>query len=268
MLPICFGEATKFAQFLLNADKYYRVTAYLGRRTTTCDSEGGVIEERDISGVSEKKVDYVLKQFRGEIFQIPSMFSAIKHKGTPLYKFARRGIELDRKPRRIIIHELKKISFKKNELMLEVRCSKGTYIRNLVDDIGMMLGCGAYVLSLRRLESGNFNSAQMYTFDNLVKYFGTGGFFALDKLLLEIDSMCAILPKIVLDMLGINSLYCGRSVTLCMEKTTSGLVRLVDESNRFFGVGQIFKNDLGNSSILRVKRLLQKNCRLDGFKTK
>ncbi|MFT4993975.1 MAG: tRNA pseudouridine55 synthase, partial [Paraglaciecola sp.] len=144
MLPICLGEATKFSQFLLEADKTYLVTAKLGVRTTTSDADGDIVETKVVN-VSQAQLDSACEQFRGPIKQVPSMFSALKHQGKPLYFYARQGIEIDRPARDITIFSLSVSRFEGDEVDMQVHCSKGTYIRSLVDDIGQILGCGAFV---------------------------------------------------------------------------------------------------------------------------
>ena len=147
------------------------VSAKLGIKTTTCDAEGEIIETKPTDNITKKLIEKVLQKFRGEIMQIPSMYSALKHKGTPLYKLARKGIEVKREPRKVNIYELTLLDWSQDSLKLEVRCSKGTYIRNLVDDIGEALGCGAYVTELRRLSIGEFQSEDMHTIEEVQKEF-------------------------------------------------------------------------------------------------
>ncbi|MCK4609349.1 MAG: tRNA pseudouridine(55) synthase TruB, partial [Gammaproteobacteria bacterium] len=189
MLPICLGQATKFSQFLLEADKSYRVIGKLGLKTATGDAEGDVIEERDASKVNAKQIEKILTQFRGTVEQIPSMYSAIKHKGQPLYKLARQGITVERKSRSVVIYELDFIGFEKGLLELEICCSKGTYIRTLVEDIGEVLGCGAHVVALRRLSCGSFLEEQMVTLPNLEELAAEQGQKAIVSLLLPVESM-------------------------------------------------------------------------------
>jgi tRNA pseudouridine55 synthase len=171
MLPICFGEATKFSQFLLDANKSYRVTAQLGIKSTTCDNEGEIILTRDASTIDLPIVEKTLEKFRGEQKQIPSMFSAIKFQGKPLYELARKGIEIEREARDITIYELVLENFdnEKKLFTLFVKCSKGTYIRNLVDDIGEALGCGAVVSELRRTNFADFIESEMIPLTQLDK---------------------------------------------------------------------------------------------------
>lgn len=167
LLPICLGEATKFSQYLLDSDKTYRVEAKLGVRTETGDTEGEVVSERPVPELSEERLLEVLGQFKGVTEQIPSMYSALKHNGEPLYKLARQGIEVERKPRKIEVYRLELLERDGDTLTLEVACSKGTYIRNLVEDIGEVIGCGGHVLELRRTEAGPYEESQMISMDQL-----------------------------------------------------------------------------------------------------
>jgi tRNA pseudouridine55 synthase len=189
LLPVCLGQATKFSQVLLDADKRYYTVAKLGERTETCDSEGEVIQQSDAKRITLEQINTVLKKFTGAQTQIPSMYSALKHNGQPLYKLARQGIEVERKPRDIVIHELINLGYDQatQELKLEVACSKGTYIRNLVDDIGVELGCFAYVKELRRLGTGPFHLNESVTIEQLDKMQEAGE--SIDELLLPVDSL-------------------------------------------------------------------------------
>ena len=150
VLPLCFGEATKFSQFLLDANKRYQATVTLGVATSTGDYEGEVIEEKAVDRFNDQELEAALDQFRGEISQIPSMYSALKVNGQPLYKLARQGIEIERKARQVTIFNLELLENPGVELVLDIHCSKGTYIRTLAEDLGKVLGCGAHVSSLRR----------------------------------------------------------------------------------------------------------------------
>jgi tRNA pseudouridine55 synthase len=163
---VLFGEATKFAGPLLDADKEYLATVKLGQRTSTGDAEGAVLQSREIS-FSKEALAAVLERFRGEIDQVPPMHSALKHKGTPLYRLARRGEEVERAPRRVRISELELVNFQAENLVLRVVCSKGTYIRVLAEDIGEALGCGAHLGGLRRTASGRFRIEQAATLEVL-----------------------------------------------------------------------------------------------------
>jgi tRNA pseudouridine55 synthase len=166
LLPVCLGEATKFSQFLLDADKSYFVTAKLGERTDTSDADGEIVESRPVL-VNEADIKDAIKHFIGPIKQIPSMFSALKYEGKPLYFYARQGINIDRPARDITIRSIEWISLIGDELSLNVSSSKGTYIRTLIDDLGQMLGCGAHVIVLRRTAVAHYKASQMLTFDEL-----------------------------------------------------------------------------------------------------
>jgi len=180
MLIICFGKTCKLASKFLNMDKTYQATAKLGIKTTTCDAEGEILATKPTDKITKELIETTLQKFRGEIMQTPSMYSALKHKGTPLYKLARKGIEVERSPRQVNIYELRLLEWSKDILKLEVCCSKGTYIRNLVDDIGEVLGCGAYITELRRLSIGKFHAAEMHTIEELHQLHESGGLSAID----------------------------------------------------------------------------------------
>ncbi|MDP0588124.1 MAG: tRNA pseudouridine(55) synthase TruB [Candidatus Endonucleobacter bathymodioli] len=180
VLPICLGEATKFCQFLLESNKSYRTLVQLGVKTTTGDGEGEVVEEREVK-VKHSDIEAVLKHFTGDIDQVPSMYSALKHKGQPLYKLARKGIEVHRPARTISIFRNELINFNGDQFMLEVDCSKGTYIRTLAEDIGDALGCLAHVAELRRLKAGPYSEKDSYSIEDLVDIKTQGRSDALTK---------------------------------------------------------------------------------------
>ncbi|MGR9035594.1 MAG: tRNA pseudouridine(55) synthase TruB, partial [Gammaproteobacteria bacterium] len=163
LLPLCFGEATKVSAMMLDDDKLYYVVIQLGVSTSTGDSEGTVIEQNDVPSLSEVSIKQCLTAFTGAIEQIPPMFSALKHNGKKLYELARAGITVERKARPVTIHELKLVDFDRETLILEVFCSKGTYIRSLAQDIGRYFGCGGTVTVLRRLQSGPFSIENAHT---------------------------------------------------------------------------------------------------------
>lgn len=167
MLPICFGESTRLAGLLLNADKTYTTTAILGARSTTGDSEGDLCDERPVPALDVAQIESTLERFRGTICQVPPMYSALKHQGQPLYKLARQGKAVERKPRQVQIHQLQLLDHDQHSIRLRVRCSKGTYIRTLVEDIGEQLGCGAYVGALRRDQVEAFADLPMHSLDAL-----------------------------------------------------------------------------------------------------
>lgn len=167
MLPVCFGKATKFSQHFLNADKLYEVTGLLGFKTDSGDSQGTVLKVTNDFKISSETLLEALENFKGKIKQIPPMYAAIKHKGVPLYKYARQGINIERVPREIIIHKLDLVNFENMQFTLQVLCSKGTYIRSLIDDLGDLLGVGAHVIKLHRVYTAGFANLAMYTLESL-----------------------------------------------------------------------------------------------------
>ncbi len=167
MLPLCFGESTRLAGLLLNADKAYETTATLGARSNTGDSDGELFDQRLVPDLGEADIEAALARFRGDIMQTPPMYSALKHKGQPLYKLARKNVEIERKPRPLTIRQLRLVGRESNKLHLEVECTKGTYIRSLVEDIGQALGCGAHVTALRRTWVQGFRGQPMQQLQEL-----------------------------------------------------------------------------------------------------
>ena len=239
MLPICLGEATKISAFLLDADKRYRVTCRLGITTTTADADGEVVQTRDCSRVTMKHIEKLVPEFSGSISQVPPMYSAVKHQGQRLYTLAREGIEVERKPRTVQIHQLLLHILSEGLLDLEVACSKGTYIRTLVEDMGEALGCGAHVVQLRRLSVGPFDGG-MVSIDELraaADSSEAGGFAALDEYLLPIDSAIAHWPDVHLDPDAAFYIKQGQAI-LVPHAPTEGWVRIYDKS-QFLGVGEI-----------------------------
>jgi tRNA pseudouridine55 synthase len=243
LLPICFGEATKFSRYLLESDKHYILQAQLGVRTDSGDSEGHIIAERSIPSLSLSDIGLVLEPFRGEIAQIPSMYSAIKHKGQPLYKLARQGLSVERQPRHITIYRLILLSYENGILSLEVKASKGTYMRTLVDDIGEILGCGAHVVMLRRIGAGPYTADNMIDFSTLeqLEQEGQGNLDALDQYLLPLDSSVATWPDVTLSEAAAYYLRQGQPV-IVPYAPTEGWVKLVLKDNSFLGVGEILED--------------------------
>lgn len=236
MLPICLGEATKFSQFLLDADKQYMVQAKLGVKTTTGDTEGEVVAERPVVDLVEADIQQVFAQFTGEIEQIPSMYSALKHNGQPLYKLARQGITVERQPRRIHIKTLNLVSFKDNHISFEVHCSKGTYVRSLVEDIGDVLGLGAHVTYLRRLAVGPYQDCSMVTFEELQQLNPDG---ELSTVLLPIESSLLSCPKVSLTQSMSFYVRRGQMVMVANLPDVGEWVRLYDQQDVFLGLGQV-----------------------------
>jgi tRNA pseudouridine55 synthase len=243
VLPLCFGEATKFSQFLLDSDKKYWARIKLGVRTDSGDADGQVLETRDVGAVDAVMIERALENFRGEIEQVPSMFSAIKYQGQPLYKLARQGIEVERKARVVTIYSNELVAFEGDELELEIHCSKGTYVRRIAEEIGELLGCGAHVSALRRRKAGPYDESEMVTFDALERQCDCGGFESLDALLLPVSSAVRNWPVVSLSDATAFYIRQGQPV-IVPHAPTSGRVQLVEQSadgskQMFIGVGEI-----------------------------
>lgn len=242
MFPVCFGEATKFSQFLLEADKSYRVTAQLGVTTETGDADGEVVETRPVS-VTEAQVIEALDGFLGEIEQVPSMYSAIKHNGTPLYKLAREGITVERKPRRVSIYTIADVRLLDGDkVSFDVTCSKGTYVRSLVEDLGAGLDCGGHVSALRRLSAGPYPAERMLTLEQLGEIKAGGGFEAIDEMLLPLSTSVADWPRVAL---GDNAAYYLRQgqPVMTSDRPMDGWVSVYQAStDEFLGVGEILED--------------------------
>lgn len=244
MLPICLGEATKFSQYLLEADKRYRVVAKLGERTNTSDADGEVVETRPVN-VQTGDLIAALDKFRGQSDQIPSMYSALKYQGKPLYQYAREGIEVPRESRPITVYELTLLRFEDDELELEIHCSKGTYIRTIVDDLGELLGCGAHVAVLRRLAVATYPTDRMLTLEQLecilenCREQDILPRLELDPLLLPMDTAVASLPEVNMSELVAGYINQGQAVQIS-GAPISGQVRMtMGEQHQFIGVGEI-----------------------------
>jgi tRNA pseudouridine55 synthase len=240
MLPVCFGEATKISAFLLDADKRYRVKCQLGVSTTTGDTEGEVVDTKDVSTITQQIVEEVLPAFLGEIEQVPPMYSALKHNGERLYKLARQGIEVERKARKVTIYDIEFLALGTNSadqliLELEVGCSKGTYVRTLVEDIAKKLDCCAHITALRRLSVGPYDGAMM-TMDQLMEL-AEQGYDALDQSLQPVDSGVADWPDVHLAADAAFYVQQGQAV-MVPHAPTQGWVRIYDQS-QFLGLGEI-----------------------------
>ena len=233
LLPICLGQSTKVAQFLLDDDKRYFVRGKLGEVSDTGDSDGKISQYGSTSGVDETTIKDSLKKFVGVISQVPPMFSALKKNGTPLYKLARKGIEVERNPREVKIYEIQFISLEANILTLEVSCSKGTYIRTLIEDIGKDLNCGAHVIELRRIGFAHLNIDQSKSFDEINKM--SSG--ELEKLLIGPDEMLPNLKSVYLDYDQSVDVKFGRKIK-CDEFNTPQKVKLYDSNRKFIGIGE------------------------------
>ncbi|KFX71839.1 pseudouridine synthase [Pseudomonas taeanensis MS-3] len=237
VLPLCFGEATKFSQYLLDADKGYETLMQLGITTTTADAEGEVLERRPVT-VGRADIEALLPRFRGEISQIPPMYSALKRDGQPLYKLARAGEVVEREPRSVTIARLELLTCDAEQARLEVDCSKGTYIRTLVEDIGQLLGCGAHVAQLRRTKAGPFDLSRTVTLEELERVHAEGGNEAVDQFLLPVDSGLQHWP--LLQFSEHSSFYWlqGQPVR-APEAPKFGMVRVQDHNGRFIGIGEV-----------------------------
>ena len=251
LMVLCVGQATKFSQFLLVKDKSYRVSVELGVATDTFDAEGVVTSEKSVNHVTRELIEASLTNFQGEIEQIPPMYSAIKKNGVPLYKMARRGLEVDLEPRKVRIHEIKILEFDGKFLDLKVCCSKGTYIRAIAADLGDVLGCGAHVAELRRLSVGTYDEKDMLAFDELVKLENREGF---THHLLPIASAFKDWPEILIDPLQARSLMNGVKLAerFVLKDSRVGIYESIDGfEKKFIGVGEILQD-----GVLKPRRML------------
>ncbi len=256
VLPICLGEATKLSQVLLDADKSYRTTATLGEIRSTGDAEGEVVQTRPVPEIPTDLLANVLENFRGEIEQIPPMFSALKLNGKPLYELARTGMSaeemqaiVEKKRRVISIHELQLEDQRSTELDLFVRCSKGTYIRTLVEDIGEALNCGAYVSMLHRTACGPFNAEQMLTLEELEQHLEND---TLDEQLMPIESAVPHWPQVKLEFTEANRMLLGQTVnTSLADQPWVQLWAFDGAVQQMFGIGRV------ESGVIKAQRLFQ-----------
>ncbi len=213
LLPICFGEATKIAGLLLGAGKAYETECLLGVTTDTCDAEGEVLERRPVPAIDDRVLDAALAAFHGRIEQVPPVYSALKHRGEPLYRLARRGEAVEIAPREVEVLRFERIARAGDRVRLHVECGSGTYVRSLVRDLGERLGCGAHVTSLRRLWAAPFRSPRMYTPERLEAIAAEGGDAALDAVLLPLEAGLADQPRIDLDGDDASRLASGQTLS-------------------------------------------------------
>ena len=237
LLPLCLGEATKFSSFLLESDKRYTATCRLGIRTATGDAAGEVLQTRPVPRLDRGRMEGVLHEFRGEIMQVPPMFSALKHRGQRLYDLAYQGIEVERQPRPVTIHLLELLDLGADRFTIRVVCSKGTYIRTLAEDIGERLGCGAHVEALRRTAVGPFAESEVRSAEALQSA-AAGGPAVLDALLLGTDAILREVPEVRLAESVAFYLTQGQPVVV-PHAPTQGVVRLYAESGEFLGAGEV-----------------------------
>ena len=245
LLPLCFGEATKFAQYPTDADKSYEVVIKLGITTDTGDSEGQVLTQQ-VSTAGRADVECAIKKFTGTIMQTPPMYSALKHQGQPLYKYARQGIEIERAPREITLHRITLIDFAGDIFSLSVDCTKGTYIRVLAEDIGRFLGCGAHLIALRRTRVGNFSLADAYPLDVIEALSES----ERDLKLLPADRLVENLPSVELDQDASYYLRQGQAIWQSQLEFQQRY-RIYDEKHEFIGIGEV-----DDASRLAPKRLV------------
>lgn len=246
LLPLCFGEATKFAHYLTDADKTYVATLKLGVTTNTGDAEGEVLTTQAVN-VSRTQFEHACRQFLGEISQVPPMFSALKHEGKAMYEYAREGIEIERKARLITIHHIGVEDFEQDEAVFTVTCTKGTYIRTLAEDIGKLLGCGAHLIGLRRTVTADYKITQTITLEQLEGM----SLEQREAALLPEDSAVQHLPKITLDDDSVFYLQQGQGVWKS-GAVPKGLLRLYSEQQDFLGLGE-----LASDGKIAPKRLIR-----------
>ncbi len=248
LLPICFGEATKFSAYLLDADKVYRADCKLGVTTDTGDAEGEIIDSRPVD-VSETDVRAAMTGLTGDIEQVPPMYSALRHEGRRLYELARAGETVERKPRSIRILRFELLELDGDRLTFEVHCSKGTYVRTLAEDLGAALGCGAHLTALRRTAVQQFDAAQSIDEAGLSSLLEQGE-AAIDARLVSISTMLAHFPEWRLTDAQTRAIRHGKSISN-PPGTTPGLHRLVDPEGEFIGLGEIAPD-----GSLKAKRLM------------
>ncbi len=260
VLPLCFGEATKFSQYLLDADKKYSSTFRLGIATETGDCDGEVVDTCDASDISKQQVLALLDEFRGEIDQTPSMYSALKYQGKPLYKWAREGVEVPRESRKVTIYSYELIDFRPqgafSEIDVEVHCSKGTYIRSLAEDLGERLGVGAHVSRLHRTMAGPFEEASSVSLQELVDIRGDSEADALDHLLLPMDTPVSTLPEVSISDDMADYFRQGQAVMSTQAyrfAKEGGMVRVNQDNGDFLGLAQLIEGQLSPKRVV-VKR--------------
>lgn len=257
MLPICLGEATKFSKYLLEADKRYLVKIRLGIRTASGDSEAKIISQRSVPELSRPEFEKTIRSFCGIIEQTPSMYSALKYKGQPLYKLAHQGIEIQRKSRFVTIYQLNLLDFHEKIANFYVHCSKGTYIRTLVDDLGEALGCGAHVIALRRLSIIHYLENQMVSLVRLEQEYENQNKDSLDSYLLPIESMVTHFPVLRLSNVTIFYLQQGQTI-MVPHASIQGFVRLRSQADQFMGIGEVFTDArIAPRCLIKPQRLIK-----------
>ncbi len=242
VLPICFGEATKFARFLLEADKVYEVTAKLGVIMDSGDATGNVVETRTVPELNRTIILNHIQKFIGATQQVPTMYSALKYQGQPLYKYARKNIEVEREARSIFVYSYELLSLEKDELTCRIACSKGTYIRTLIEDLGLAIGCGAHVTTLRRIKAGPFDINSAIDIDSLQSHTNS------EDLLLPVESLLSGIPRINLSAIETKNFLHGKNIV--NNAPIIGTVALFSDKNELLGIGDAL-ND-GNITPIRL----------------
>ncbi len=245
LLPLCFGEATKLSQFLIDSDKRYVTRLRMGQRTNTGDSEGAIIAESPVS-FTRHDLEQALGKFRGDFEQIPPMYSALKYKGKPLYKLAREGIEIERKPRPVTVYGLEILSCEQDTLELVIRCSRGFYVRTLADDLGQVLGCGAHIEQLRRTAVGDLSIDEAVSLDALQE---CSDHSERLRYLLPPEAGVRAYPAVQLTSNAVFYLCRGQTVR-AVGLPSSGYVRLYGSQSGFLGLGEVT-----DSGLVTPKRL-------------
>ena len=233
LLPICLGEATKFSQGLLDSEKTYQAVVKLGETTSTGDAEGEILSIQAVD-VSRDSVEQALGRLLGSVSQIPPMYSALKHQGKPLYAYAREGKQVERAPRKVHIESLRLDNITRQEIKITIHCSKGTYIRVLAEDLGKMLGCGAYLKALRRIGVGPFRMDQALTLPQLEAM----NLERRDASLLPIDSLVQAFPEILLEDENCSNFLRGNAISQAMTPIC-GIARIYNMKQKFIGLGEI-----------------------------
>ena len=251
LLPVCFGEAAKFAQYLLDADKAYTATLKLGEASSTGDAEGEIVATGR-ADISPAEFQTACAALTGRIRQVPPMFSALKHEGKPLYEYARKGIVIERKARDITVYAIDITRFAAPQAVIDVRCSKGTYIRTLAEDIAKQLNTFAHLTALRRTETAGFTITQSHTLDGLAALDEAGR----DALLLPCDVLVQHLPRLVLNDTAVKMLRCGQRPQFSDDLTDDTPYRVYDKGGRFIGL-ITYQKDIGRLKALRLMNTAQ-----------
>ncbi len=237
LLVICFGRTTKISDYLLAVDKQYQVEFKLGVITDSGDSDGNVVEIRDASNITQTQILQNAAKLTGNIEQIPPMYSALKHQGSRLYELARKGIEVERKPRNVVIHSFELVKKHEELVTMHVHCTKGTYVRTLVEDLGDLLLCGAHIVGLRRVSVGPFIDQKMYNVSEL-EYLSEQGFSHLDEILLPTDQALLGWPAVTIDDDHMTDMKNGHALEV-VNLPTQGAVRIYDSNQEFYGIGTV-----------------------------